>query len=297
MFGKLLKYDLKETGRSNLLICGIAAFIELFNLFLIWLCLYAYTHTGSIYFLDVLDLDLISTLVVEVILVVAVILPIAVTILSLVYFIKTSYGQSGYLTRLIPVKQTSVFNSKLLTVFLWTLAALLISLLSIAALIWIATALNGDEFSFILSIFGLDFEEIWKSIPAETKWTVGLSILPFSLILIFSVIMLFIYAFTMAQKRPFRRMGFGGIMIWIGIIYLAEQLFILLCLVFPWQLALDSNNYLTVIISELWLGVSEGYYADPAFGISLLFFIAPPVWSLISYLYCKKEYSVNINMK
>lgn len=82
------------------------------------------------------------------------------------HYHKTMYSSQGYLTHTLPVSPAAVFNVKILTIFIWTLASTVLSTLSVLILLQVG---SGGEF------FGAFADLSWDGFSRSVRELFGMS--------------------------------------------------------------------------------------------------------------------------
>lgn len=277
MFGKLLKYDLKATGRVIPIVMGASLLMVLFSFAA---CL--------------LERNMVFLRVVLVLLILACLftVPILTYILLIVHFYKSSYGSSAYLTRTLPVSQTKVYYSKFLTALIWSFLSYVIAFLLLLSLIALVVTPEIDGAGL-----GQVFSELWQAFSRFFSSSPWLWIIPvvYAVFLLLQPIVLYQFCCCAGNLRPFRRIGRAAPLLVYAIFYMANQILSLLSFVIPLQLGVTRNGTLTLI--------TRGYFESLLTNDSILFsfplftLFLTILFTIVGFFLCRRWYARSINLR
>lgn len=161
MIRKLLKYDMRGIGRRLLPLYALAIALSVINAFSIN-NIDNYSQPEWVQIMSVITMMMYG-----------------VTIFALFFmtiFIFTSkyarsvYGEEGYLTNTLPIKQSTIITSKLLGSYLWMVISGIVALISVLIL-----ALSIGDLAMLLREFGrawAEFVKYWSELPGAIRLSV-----------------------------------------------------------------------------------------------------------------------------
>lgn len=184
---------------------------------------------------------------------------VAVFIIVIVYvgqrFYKTMFSTQGYLTHTLPVKESSIFNGKLLVSFIWVFSVFLMIFVSL--LIMGSIASDGKLFSILVNEAWAEFvQDLYEEFNINVTgflWKIVLSIL-------LGIVYMLLWIFTslsvgqLSNKHRIAASVFTG----IGI-YIVEEIFSVLFIVSIAKKAesfVESAERAGKLLNEnLWIGM------------------------------------------
>ena len=273
MFGKLLKHDLKATGRVLPIVMGAVLLLVLLSFALYWLVGHVPFLSGLLIFLLIVCLSAV---------------PILTFLFLTLHFYKTSYGAAAYLTRTLPVSQKAVYTSKFLTAILWILLVLILEALLLVGLVVLFWGIGFGEGSGSSSALSSLLDHLFSSVPSSARlsWScfVAGSILLYS---IFPVIVMH-FCCCLGNLRPFRRIGRGAPFLVYGIYSVVKQVVLAFVTQVPLRFGIDVNGrlYLSSDVPDT-LGFSFPLLV-PAL---TLFFL------VLGFFLCRRWYARSINLR
>lgn len=211
MLGKLLKHELKATGRYLLPVCLILLVLSLVTRIVLSLEVFK----GS--------LAVIPNMVTATYIISIVVLVVSIVLIMIFRFYKNLLADEGYLMFTLPVKPDRLINSKLIIAMLWTLAGVVTVIISL----WIAFSTPEGMKEFWKAMDGLLAELDMVFSGRRT-----LLIVEFFAVIILSLIhnILLIYV-SIAVGQLFTRHKIAGSLIAFLCINTVSQLLIVLLMV------------------------------------------------------------------
>lgn len=222
MVGKLIKHEIRRTLRWYLIAIGCAALVGGLSSLAAGLLPAPLNGLFSV------------TAVVA-----AVAVPSAMPLLLGVDFYRSSYSKTGYLTRAIPVRGTTIYWVKLLYAYALSLLSLAVGLaLGYMAAISLAVVAGGSVDDVNASISST-FEAMGELLPG---WAAALLVVAV-LLWPFTWLASYYLAATVGSQSWSGRMGIGGpIVVWV-LFYVASQVAGLLGAFIPVHLQLGEDGF------------------------------------------------------
>ena len=224
MLGKLIKNEFKSSGKVLLYIylaAGVAAL------------------TMMVGYLIKIDWVAIVSTVFLVLIGVAIV--IITQVLIIVRFYKSLYGSEGYLSHTLPVKSSSLFSSKVIVSFIWSLVSALI-MLAIVGMILLSVAYRSNvDISAEISKFLSEANLPNLHIIEEAAVIFGVMIL-FQMLYFLSQVF---FSITLANVRPFNELGpvAGSIVIYIVLSIIMQIITTLATFLVPVSFTVDSSGF------------------------------------------------------
>ena len=278
MFGKLLKHDLRATGRIIPIILGTALLMA----FLAFLPLLFNDSPGILR-------ALLGTMLGFCL----VIVPVLTYVFLVMHFYKSSYGANSYLTRTLPVSQRKVYYSKLLIALFWMLLAMLVSGIMLISLI----ALIGSGLEGIPAIeeeLGSIGQQLSDFFPTSTKVLVAIFLPLYLLLTILQWVLLYQFCFCAGNLGPFRRMGVASSLLIYAIYYVAEQVLSTLSTLVPLQVGLNEQGYIVFSFHNYYQSLAN---QEMVVGMPALPLILAPLLCLAAFFLCRRWYAKSINLR
>ncbi len=212
MLGKLFKHEFKDTGKLllplNLALIGVT----LLGMLLLNLGVSNINNNG--YTMPVLMI--ITTVVIYVLAIIA--LYIVTYIYLMMRFYRSMYSDEGYLTRTLPVSSFTLLNTKVFVSAFWCFITLLLTIVSIFALIYSAATATGD---FSLTVLTEAFPELEAVLGISISSIIGWTLL-YMLITSFSGILMIYCSISIGQL--FNKHKVGASIVTYIIIYIIVQI-------------------------------------------------------------------------
>ena len=180
MLGKLIKNEFKNTYKLMLFVYGAFLLLTIFG-----------TVTAYLLGKDAIEVDFLSVSILIFYGLSFFGIFVATFVFISVNFYRTMFSAQGYLTHTLPAKETSIFNAKLITSFVWILTTVII--LFISSLFIINGATNGD---FWRDFTNLSYSEICHSFYVETGYYFESLVRYIILFLIMGLLMIVLWIFT-----------------------------------------------------------------------------------------------------
>lgn len=153
----------------------------------------------------------------------------AVQIGLVIWYYRSSYGRSGYLTQSIPVKGSTIFWVKLVYAGLVSVGALLWSCV-LAFVAWLGTA-TGNGRSALEPFEALG--RVWPQIGAMVPAWMWLALVVFTLFSQLTAFAPYFFAVSVGSEARFARLGLGGpVLVWF-IAYTVIQLIVMAAFFLP----------------------------------------------------------------
>ena len=212
-------------------------------------------------------------------LVAAIAVPAAVPIWMGVEFYRSSYSKTGYLTRALPVKGTTIYWVKVIVAYLMSLTAILVGFgLVYLANIGITVAAGGsvDDVNRWVA-------NAWDALAAAPGWLVAVMVLGVALLPLQWLASFFVAA-TVGSEGWANKLGLGGpILVWF-LSYAATQTVALLGALIPLQLVIGDGGF--SVQTELLniFGMNDGNIIP--LGVFIGIFVAALagiVWASVSF--------------
>lgn len=212
---------------------------------------------------------------------VAGVLPFAVTLGLGIDFYRSTYAKTGYLTAALPVKGSTIYGVKLAYAYLVTLLSLLV-----------AVPLAAFAIAALLGVSGeMTFAEAWASIGEVGGAFGGLpfwlqaSIVVLVLLYPLSSLAQYWFAVTVGSESWINRLGLGGVVLtWFGY-YVAAQLVAVVAIFIPPYLDITDPSDVHVFTNpmQLFSEYSEGGLPVMAIVVGFVLAIAAIWWGKVSY--------------
>ena len=187
MLGKLLKHEIRQSGRSVMMVYIAAAAVVL----LIGIALLA----------KITWLSLLGNLILGLVAVAGVLMTLVSVIKT---FYDTCYGNQGYLTFTLPVKCSTLLFSKVVTCFIWIILSLVLGAACGAMMVLNTKAMADGDLAGFFRIFQM--EEIQALLPTKQMMISGVAALLANLLLSILTFVGFVYfAVTIANTRPLQK--------------------------------------------------------------------------------------------
>jgi len=202
MFRKLLKHDMRSMSRLWLILSATALGLAV----MAGLCFRGLTmvgdEVGMIAFIPFTTMGIFLSIFGIVAYV------SAILIIIMVRFYKNFFSDEGYLTFTLPVKRSTLFNSKLVNAFIFNTGTLIVFLICIVVILAICPGVNGSTaLGTVLEDLRLSFVGVGEAIPPDViAWLITFALLAFLLIVamyVFSTLLMFcciIFGSIMVKK-------------------------------------------------------------------------------------------------
>ena len=212
---------------------------------------------------------------------VASVLPWAVTLGLGVDFYRSTYAKTGYLTAALPVKGSTIYGVKLAYAYLVTLLSLLVAVPLAAFAIAALLGLSG-ELTFAEAWAGIgEVGDVFVALPFWLQACVVLLVLLFPL----SSLAQYWFAVTVGSESWINRLGLGGVVLtWFGY-YVAAQVVAVVAVFIPPYLDITDPSDVHVFANPMLLfsEYSEGGVPVMAVVVGLVLAIAAIWGGKVSY--------------
>lgn len=270
MLKKLFKYELKSTSKLMLVIYAVMITVTLIGALVI-----SYQPLSE----SVANISaLLSSSVLICYALTAFALFVITYVFMCIHFYQTMYSDRGYLTHTLPVKPTSVLNTKLLVSLFWMLCSALLLCFSFVILAGAASKgnyLSGDEWHIFIQNF--------RKTTGYSIWGfVGYAVI----LVIVSCLLYLLLVFASASiGQMFSHKITASVAAGIGF-YIAEQIISLILLVV--------SGYISAV------QIAEASGSDPSLGVFFpllsMILIGNIVLCAVYYLICHRVVNRHLNL-
>lgn len=208
-----------------------------------------------------------------------VLVPTAVTVWLGIHFYRSSYSKTGYLTRALPVRGTTIYWVKFIVAY----GLILLSLLVAAGLAYLAgigfTVAGGGT----VADLNATVASVWDWIGSAPGWALAMIVI---VVLLMPVLWLasFYLAATVGNEAWASKFGLGGpVMVWFAF-YIGSQLVGLLAALLPVQVLIaDSGVTLNTSFLNIFAMNSNDVIPVGVFPGLFVMALAAIVWGSVSF--------------
>ena len=205
MLGKLVKHDFKSCARDVAIVYLVAGILAL--------------TTVAFLVFDFGQGKIVSSILLLVVCAVAVLITFVSVIRN---FVRTMYGDRGYLTHALPVRSSSLILSKWITSSAWILLSYIFLYAAFFSVYYYLSDNSGsDLYDMIMMML-----ETMEFVPSQ-KILVGMviAVAVKSFIHIFAIVIFIFFAITLGHVRPFHKLGgVGPVLYFFGSYYIVTTI-------------------------------------------------------------------------